>query len=347
VHAGGGDDIVIVKSPAAGRAGSISSSRPPAGINLIDGGTGADVMVGGSGNETYMVDDRGDHVLERPAAGIDRVLARIDYTLPINIENLTLTGAAHVGIGNRLSNQLVGNNAANTLQGLEGNDTLDGGKGIDSLEGGIGNDTYVVDNARDMVTDTGGTDTIAATVSYALQSVAPIERLKAATAAATTAMTLTGSSGANTITGNNGVNTLKGLGGNDTLLGLSGNDALSGSIGNDKLTGGLGRDILTGGPGADIFDFNSVRESVRGPLRDIVRFSHPERDKIDLSTIDADTDGTGGNQGFKFIGTTGFHGIDGELRFAGGLLQGDTNGDKVADIEIRIVGALTRADIIL
>ena len=66
-----------------------------------------------------------------------------------------------------------------------------------------------------------------------------------------------------------------------------------------------------------------------------------------MSTIDADTDGTAGNQKFKFIGGVGFHGVNGELRFSRGLLQGDTNGDRVADIEIKIVGALLAGDVIL
>jgi hypothetical protein len=40
-------------------------------------------------------------------------------------------------------------------------------------------------------------------------------------------------------------------------------------------------------------------------------------------------------------------GHDGELRFSGGLLQGDTNGDRVADFEVRIVGALLSGEVIL
>jgi serralysin len=63
--------------------------------------------------------------------------------------------------------------------------------------------------------------------------------------------------------------------------------------------------------------------------------------------IDADTDGTAGNQAFKFIGATAFSGVDGQLRFAGGILQGDTNGDRRADFEIKIVGALLAGDVIL
>jgi subtilisin-like proprotein convertase family protein len=159
--------------------------------------------------------------------------------------------------------------------------------------------------------------------------------------------TLTGGRGNDTLQGLAGNDTINGGDGNDTIDGGGGNDVIDGSAGNDRLTGGLGRDTLTGGAGADVFDFNSTAQSVRGALRDIITFSHAERDKIDLRDIDADTDGTAGNQAFRFIGAAAFHGMDGELRFAGGLLQGDTNGDKRADFEVRIVGTLLAGDIIL
>jgi hypothetical protein len=80
-----------------------------------------------------------------------------------------------------------------------------------------------------------------------------------------------------------------------------------------------------------------------------VFFRRTDGDRIDLSTIDADIDGAPGNQAFHFVpGGIGdaFTGADGELRFSGGLLQGDVDGDRTADIEIRIVGTLLAADII-
>jgi Ca2+-binding RTX toxin-like protein len=200
-----------------------------------------------------------------------------------------------------------------------------------------------------------GTDTVRAGFSFAVSN----PNLENLTLLGTGNFTGTGNAAANLLVGNAGANTLRGLAGNDNLLGLNGNDVMDGGAGNDRLTGGngadrltggLGRDILVGSAGADIFDFNLVSESARGALHDTAYFARRERDKIDLATIDADTDlrdGGAGNQAFKFIGAQAFHGIDGELRFAGGLLQGDTNGDRVADIEIRIVGALTGADIVL
>jgi serralysin len=55
----------------------------------------------------------------------------------------------------------------------------------------------------------------------------------------------------------------------------------------------------------------------------------------------------GGNQAFTFIGAAAFAGVGGQMRFSGGVLQGDVNGDGTADSEVRIVGALAGGDVIL
>jgi Ca2+-binding RTX toxin-like protein len=243
------------------------------------------------------------------------------------------------------------------LIGSGWSDRLDGGGGRDRMEGRGGNDSYVIDNAGDVIIENSGqgTDEISvAFVSYILTAGSAIEAVFAIDG--TSPVNLTGNSFGQRIDGNDAANRLSGLAGNDDLRGLFGadrldggigNDVLDGGPGNDLLVGGLGRDTLTGGLGRDTFDFNAVVESRRGSLRDMVNFRRSEGDKIDLSTIDADTDGTAGNQAFRFIGASAFSGVDGQLRFAGGLLQGDTNGDRVADIEIRIVGALLGGDVIL
>jgi serralysin len=259
--------------------------------------------------------------------------------------------------GNMKGNQLSGGAGADRLFGLGGNDNLLGGlgndilvsgPGRDRLSGGAGSDTYIVDTAADIVIETGaGTDTVVATLSYALAASAPVEHLVILDRAGRAGIDLTGSSAANAVVGNQGGNVLRGRGGHDTLGGFGGNDLLDGGPGNDLLIGGRGRDNLVGGLGRDRFDFNFANESVRGRLHDTVDFHRAEGDRIDLSGIDADSDGNAGNQAFRFIGAHAFTGVDGQLRFSGGLLQGDTNGDRVADIEIRIVGALVRGDIIL
>ncbi len=160
---------------------------------------------------------------------------------------------------------------------------------------------------------------------------------------------INGNGAGNYLLGEPDEETINGLGGNDHIIAKGGNDRLNGGGGNDILTGGLGKDYLRGNAGADRFDFNKAAESAKGAARDrILDFSRSQKDKIDLSSIDADRDGTSGNQKFTFIGTAGFHGRDGELRCSGGIIQGDTNGDKIADFEIKVnVSTLQSSDFAL
>jgi Ca2+-binding RTX toxin-like protein len=103
---------------------------------MLDGGTGADFMAGGTGDDTYSVDQAGDRVFEAeiPNEGSDLVFSTISYTLGANVENLTLQGSANIdGTGNGLNNVITGNDGDNTLIGGLGDDILDGGAGIDTF----------------------------------------------------------------------------------------------------------------------------------------------------------------------------------------------------------------------
>ncbi|WP_139559638.1 beta strand repeat-containing protein [Methylotetracoccus oryzae] len=115
-------------------AGGADTLNGGGGTDTLDGGGSADVMRGGTGNDRYVVNVAGDQVIETStlATEIDRVDSSISYTLPTNVEQLTLTGTAALnGTGNALANTLVGNSGANILDGLAGNDTLTGGLGAD------------------------------------------------------------------------------------------------------------------------------------------------------------------------------------------------------------------------
>jgi Ca2+-binding RTX toxin-like protein len=112
------------------------------GADTLDGGAGADRMDGGRGNDVYVVDNALDLVLEGSGAGRDRVEARVDWTLPGRVEDLTLAGGALVGIGNEIANAITGTAGANTLRGLAGADTLTGSGGSDVLIGGTGADVF-------------------------------------------------------------------------------------------------------------------------------------------------------------------------------------------------------------
>ena len=70
-------------------------------------------------------------------------------------------------------------------------------------------------------------------------------------------------------------------------------------------------------------------------------------DRIVLSHFDAVSTAEG-RQSFVWIAGAAFSGQAGELRFAGGVLAADLDGDARADFAIRVTGdAVTPAELIL
>ena len=269
------------------------------GNDTLNGGGGADHMFGGTGNDTYVVDNAGDVVDETGGSGSDTVQSSVSFSLadPVHaigdIENLTLTGTANINAtGNALDNVLIGNSGANVLTGLDGNDTLNGGAGADKMLGGAGNDTYVVDNAGDVVNETGGSgiDTVQSSVSFSLADpVHAIGNIENLTLTGTANINATGNALDNVLIGNSGANILTGGAGADTLDGGDGNDTasyasspsgvtvslatgtgsggdaqgdtlsnienLTGSKFNDTLEGNAGNNVLAGGAGNDTVSY--------------------------------------------------------------------------------------------
>jgi Ca2+-binding RTX toxin-like protein len=330
-----------------------------AGNDLLDGGLGADTLEGGAGDDSYIVDNADDVVVEQAGGGSDRLSASLNWALGAEIERLILTGTAELnGTGNVLANRLDGNAGANILDGGEGNDSLhglggndsliggagndllDGGLGADTLEGGADNDTYVVDDLGDVVIEVagGGSDRVSASTSYTLG--AELERLSLS---GTANLNGTGNVLANRLDGNAGANILDGGEGNDSLYGLGGGDTLIGGVGADLLEGGLGADRITGGLGADRFVFRGAAEADGDVIADFI-MAHGDR--IDLRPIDTNPD-LAGDQAFAWIGGGSFAGVAGQLRFADGLLEGDVDGNGLADFQIGLSGvaALTAASI--
>ena len=75
--------------------------------NRLNGGDGNDLLIGGAGDDTYIIDSVSDTVIENFGEGTDLILASISYTLPKNIEEITLTGSLDIDAkGNELDNTL-------------------------------------------------------------------------------------------------------------------------------------------------------------------------------------------------------------------------------------------------
>ena len=193
--------------------------------NELDGQAGNDTMLGGFGDDTYVIDTSGDSVIELTGEGTDLIRSSITWTLPAEVENLTLTGTAAINAtGNALDNTLTGNAGNNLLNGAAGNDTL---------AGGSGNDTYVVDAIGDVVIEAPaqGTDLVQSAVSFTLG--ADIENL---TLTGIAAIDATGNALANVLTGNGGANVLDGGAGLDTLVGGAGDDTYVVDAAGEKIT---------------------------------------------------------------------------------------------------------------
>ncbi|HYE27642.1 MAG TPA: calcium-binding protein [Allosphingosinicella sp.] len=328
-------------------------------INVLDGGEGADTLVGRNGSDIYYVDNEGDLVVEVAGGGTDEVRIRYleSYTLPDYVEKLTnVTDFPFTGIGNALANEIKGNADVDHLYGAAGNDilnggggddwlygqdghdTLNGGAGADTMAGGLNNDSYFVDNVGDVVTEqmNEGIDQVTVTLA-AYTLTAYVENL---TFAGTGDFAGTGNGLGNIILGQSGADTLNGAGGGDELRGGAGNDVLSGGDGDDVLFGGAGADLLTGGGGGDVFRF-AAGETGTGAAADRIADFAQFFDKVDLRDIDANA-GTAGDQAFSFIGTAAFSGVAGQLRYmfdgTDTRLQGDCDGDAVADFELVFSG---------
>jgi Ca2+-binding RTX toxin-like protein len=132
--------------------------------NILIGNQGVNILAGGAGNDTYVIDTI-DQVVEQANEGIDTIQSVHTVHLGANVEHVTLLGDEAVeGIGNELANILTGNLSSNLLEGREGTDRLDGGGGADTLVGGSGQDVYVFRRGAgfDVIQDTvlGEKDTI-------------------------------------------------------------------------------------------------------------------------------------------------------------------------------------------
>jgi serralysin len=250
---------------------------------------------------------------------------------PLVKQDLALTGT---GAADRLKGE-AGNDA---IYGQGGHDVLIGGSGGDILDGGAGMDTasYATAGAgvrADLMTTSRNTRDAAGDRYASIENLtgsAYVDVLKGNNAA----NKLAGGSGSDDLYGRGGSDRLDGASGNDDLEGGAGADILYGRSGRDTLYGGSGVDVLSGGTGADLFVFKSRNETASG-ARDIIQDFVSGTDKIHLRGIDANTK-ISGNQAFSFIGGNAFTAKAGQLKFHGGVLSGDINGDAVTDFQIRL-----------
>jgi Ca2+-binding RTX toxin-like protein len=323
-----------------------------AGDDVLSGGSGHNLLWGNHGNDTFLGGSGTD--VFAGGAGIDTLsYEQSDAGVTVNLAKGVGSGGDAAGDHLNSIENLTGSAHNDTLTGNAGSNHLDGGAGDDRISGGDGSDTLVGGQGADVLSGGKGIDTAdySGSLSGVTVNLLP-GRGSGGDAQGDKLVSIenvTGSAFNDHITGDAGANQLSGGSGDDTLNGGAGDDHLigGGNGGSDILIGGTGADILTGGDGNDTFVFKSIQDSLPGHEDHITDFSNLELDQINLAGIDANTH-VAGDQAFGFIGSAAFSDVAGQLRYADHELQGDVNGDGVADFQVHVNAAsLQHSDFVL
>lgn len=313
------------------------------GNDHLNGGPGNDVLRGGDGNDRLHAGEGSDFLFGE--AGDDLLHGQIGAGHlhgGAGRDTLSGSGAADTLIGDLDDDVLWGWDGNDVLSGGAGNDVMHGGAHDDRLSGGLGNDSLYGGPGNDTLWGEGGVDFLHGGAGRDILHGAGLND------------TLIGDLDDDLLNGQGGNDVLDGGPGDDTLLGGAGDDRLAGGFdgdslvgdagadrldggaGNDTLVGGLGADTLIGGAGADVFLFRWRVESGVGAASDIIMDFSRGSDVLDLRAL-----------ALTWIGGGGFDGRAGQLRVQktaeGSLLSADFNGDRVADLELRVVGAILAA----
>jgi Ca2+-binding RTX toxin-like protein len=319
-----------------------------AGSNWLSGGAGSDLLSGGDGDDV-LEGGAGADTLYGGTGSNAASYAESASAVSVNLGTGVLGGGDAKGdklfqigdlIGSDFNDSLAGDAGSNWLSGGAGADQLAGGNGNDVLEGGAGADSLFGGAGFNATSYFGSASAISVNLATGV--------LGGGDAVGDKLYQITD------VIGSNFNDYLTGDGSSNWLYGGAGGDLLSGGTGADLLEGGSGADVLAGGSGADLFLYQDIADSgLTAATRDRIADFLWGGDQIDLSKIDANT-AVGGDQAFKFIGTAGFSGGGGQLRYfaeAGVLVvAGDVNGDRQADFTIAVetsAKSLSASDFVL
>ena len=280
--------------------------------NILNGAADADVLAGRKGNDTYVVDNSADQVIENANEGRDLVLASVSFTLGANVENVTLTGSAAINA--------FGNANTNVIRGNAGANVLDGGAASDDMDGGEGSDLYLVSAIRDHIgneihdSGTTGTDELrvtaqaSGTVSLGAFETG-IDRIVIGTGTSAEADT-SGTAAVNVSATRSAIGlTLIGNAGSNQITGTKFADVIDGNAGADKLAGGLGDDVYYVDNSADYVREGSSggNDTVYSSVSFVLRTSVETLILTGVSAIDA----TGNGLANTIVGNDAANRIDG------------------------------------
>ena len=278
------------------------------GNNLLDGLGGADLLKGGKGNDTYVIDNIGDVINEeantdtgdtmKTSLSIASTFAGVENYSFIGAGAWTFNGDANASnvSGGVLNDTLNGAGGNDTLAGNGGNDLLIGDLGDDLLDGGADNDTLKGGSGNDTLAGSGGNDLLVGDLGDdVLDGGAGNDTLKGGLGNDTYLVRDT----ADVVDEENNTDTddlvraainvdLSVLAGgriehalltgtaNTNALGNTANNKLTGNDGANELNGGIGADMLTGGLGNDTYVVDDAGDQVveaTGAGTDLVKSS--------------------------------------------------------------------------
>jgi Ca2+-binding RTX toxin-like protein len=158
------------------------------GNDTLNGGVDADLMDGGTGNNTYEIDNLGDRFVQTTIDATNKVVLNVDSQLAFDadltdseiiqlltsqtlsadqLKNITLrfTGTTtYTGTVDSVpvNDTFVDKGRSNSsISGLNGNDTLDGAAGNDTIYGDDGNDSLIGGRGNDELWGGAGSDVFA------------------------------------------------------------------------------------------------------------------------------------------------------------------------------------------
>jgi hypothetical protein len=374
------DNVAVLSNNTLSNAGEIRivNFSTTTGVNVItNSGLIKENVIGGNGSDTLIntktivgVVNLNDGANKLTNSG----LISDDVYGGSGVDNFVnkgeITGSIELGAGNDL------------FTGGKFHEYVKDGNGQDLIKLGAGDDTFfafgATDFASDIIDGGAGTRDFYDAANFAsgsrinldtadhvdLLSLTILAKNSAAVGSGIDAVTnfedVRTGAGNDIIFGNAASNDIQGGSGDDTLYGLGGNDIILGGANADKIFGGAGADRLSGGSGADQFYYTALTDSGNSATtRDEIRDFAAGTDDIILQGIDANSL-VAGDQSFTFLAgaNADFTGVAGQLRFLHliktgfsgfTLVQGDVNGDQIADFSIELQGhvALTAGDFIL
>ena len=318
VEAGLGNDLVVGNAVGGSLTGGAGNDvlRAGAGGTSLDGGEGRDIVIGGAGDDYLIVNNAADLVrgeIYDGGAGIDTLQLTNGDLRGVTVRNIEAIVGGDIGLSTSLLTKFSSVQVTTLTLTDNAAVTFKGDLSASTVQlAGDGQFASFTQASVGQILGGTGDDTI-----------------------------VSGQYGAHPNAG--GYGAVLGDAGNDRIALLHGGNA-DGGAGDDVLSGGDSFSTLTGGTGRDLFVYATANMS---SITDFTRGV----DRVDQSAIDANT-ARAGNNAFHFIGGADFTGHAGELHLAHAngttLLEGDTNGDAVADIAIILGGAdIGARDIVL